>query len=794
MFSFLYHFWRKHQKKILILGIFIVIACFLIPHLAVAQGNAPLESPDAQKMEKTLVSFLTIMLEFLQRILWPVLLLIGGLMKNDILFSAGMEEQLRIIWSAVRDLVNILFVLVLLFIAFYNVVGAADQNYQVKAILPKFVVALIAVNFSFLGVKIILDTVSIVSTAIFSLPYSVTADQGKLPENDKVFIEGICKSIYGKTKTSYEQAIKDSGDSALCAPDSFTFSGKGKEFFSRFNANNAAMVLAVNLAKISDLDKVFPQGKNLTLSKLLINQLFSIIFYIIYGTAFIALLAILIARLVVLWITIVLSPLMVLKYVLPESLKNAIGGEGSKLTETFIQNAIAPLPIAFVMTLGFVMLKHFDKADLPSVSLTSSTLGTSLLVSGLGTLQDLVVGIALVGFIWKGVFDAADKTAAAGFTQSLKGGVESAGKFVGGLWKHTPLFPVMVGEHGHHGEDFKLSLAAMGNLPGELQMQGEQKARDDSRRLMEMLTGRAAGAKASDIDKARDFPEIQQKIRNAEGEIDTKPVQQSIARWIKTNPSPKGGRFVIPRNLTDDSGKKIIEKDFYAKMEKGEISKATMKEFMDINTKNIKAEPEKPATQPDGISAPAAQPTVNQSEANKLVNNPEFAVYQKALGDAGKKLMDYRGASMGSKREDALKNSQKELELLQKLENSALDFRTKVMNAVDVTGVEQAIEGRRQELDRNGIKTKADQDLIITGEIMNSQAVKDKVAALPGMNLDNVQGVNLRQTLPPPFTPLPIPAPSAPQKTGGSTDKTAASQPKSGSGSPPKASASQKKP
>lgn len=229
-------------------------------------------------------------------------------------------------------------------------------------------------------------------------------------------------------------------------------------------------------------------------------------------------------------------------------------------------------------------------------------------------------------------------------------------------------------------------------------------------------------------------------------------------------------------------------------MEKGEISKATMKEFMDINTKNIKAEPEKPATQPDGISAPAAQPTVNQSEANKLVNNPEFAVYQKALGDAGKKLMDYRGASMGSKREDALKNSQKELELLQKLENSALDFRTKVMNAVDVTGVEQAIEGRRQELDRNGIKTKADQDLIITGEIMNSQAVKDKVAALPGMNLDNVQGVNLRQTLPPPFTPLPIPAPSAPQKTGGSTDKTAASQPKSGSGSPPKASASQKKP
>ena len=42
-----------------------------------------------------------------------------------------MEERLLLIWVNVRNIVNILFVFILLAIAFYNVVGAGD-NYHIK--------------------------------------------------------------------------------------------------------------------------------------------------------------------------------------------------------------------------------------------------------------------------------------------------------------------------------------------------------------------------------------------------------------------------------------------------------------------------------------------------------------------------------------------------------------------------------------------------------------------------------------------------------------------------------------
>ena len=76
-----------------------------------------------------------------------------------------MEERLLLIWVNVRNIVNILFVFILLAIAFYNVVGAGD-NYHIKR-TPKFIIALIAVNFTYIAAKVVL-TVSILCQLRFS--------------------------------------------------------------------------------------------------------------------------------------------------------------------------------------------------------------------------------------------------------------------------------------------------------------------------------------------------------------------------------------------------------------------------------------------------------------------------------------------------------------------------------------------------------------------------------------------------------------------------------------------------
>lgn len=55
-----------------------------------------------------------------------VLSYVGKLMQNEFIFDGGsMEKMLNNIWVLMRDIVNVVFVLVLLFVAFINVVKEA---------------------------------------------------------------------------------------------------------------------------------------------------------------------------------------------------------------------------------------------------------------------------------------------------------------------------------------------------------------------------------------------------------------------------------------------------------------------------------------------------------------------------------------------------------------------------------------------------------------------------------------------------------------------------------------------
>ncbi|PIX79837.1 hypothetical protein COZ35_02530, partial [Candidatus Peregrinibacteria bacterium CG_4_10_14_3_um_filter_44_21] len=105
---------------------------------------------------------------------WPILLMIGSLMDNDLIFGPGIGERLREIWVIMRNIVNIAFVFLLLVVAFYNVTGLGGEgNFALKTVLPKFVLALVAVNFSFLACKIILDAANVVSMAVYDITGSI---------------------------------------------------------------------------------------------------------------------------------------------------------------------------------------------------------------------------------------------------------------------------------------------------------------------------------------------------------------------------------------------------------------------------------------------------------------------------------------------------------------------------------------------------------------------------------------------------------------------------------------------
>jgi hypothetical protein len=452
--------------------------------------------------------FLVGLQEILSKLIWPVLIMIGGLLDNSLLFGNGMEERLREIWIPIRNIVNILFVIALVGIALYNVLGIGDENsnYSIKAMLPKIIIGIIAVNFSFLGIKLFLDGINVLTTSIFALPNQVNAGLvlDAQSENHKETIKRFCRAMEDKklneivdeqqasqeledeiyrsvatsdeyrryftvgpatTKTEIIQQMNDGKtidgelqqmnpttqipafnkeverqkNSVFCNPDGTTLTTTGELFLKRWNSRNAALAMALNLSNI-----VFYQEIDLNVTnieKLFVNSVLSLLLYLLFLASFIALFIVLLARLVVLWLAIALSPLLLLGMVIPV-VKEQSGF--SEIQNQFVKNAIAPLGIALALSVGWIMLQALQGVNgLYTGAQISFSASKGIPVVGLSTLQDLITALATLAVIWLGVFTAASSSVAAPVTDMLKNGLRKAGTFVGTLpIKHVPFFHI----------------------------------------------------------------------------------------------------------------------------------------------------------------------------------------------------------------------------------------------------------------------------------------------------------------------------------------------------------------
>lgn len=362
--------------------------------------------------------------QFLNRLIWPVLVLSGSLMENDLLFGNGMEEKLHDIWIPIRNLVNILFVVVLVGLALYNVLGVGDEggNTSIKSMLPKIVIGIIAVNFSFVAIKVFLDGINAMTVSVFGLPGQVNeglADVLSGPGKD-TYVKKLCAQLEGTPFSIFEEtpdevlkqqqqtaiyqqvagkekykaagvaandsitAIKDkihtrfgSGsatdlaieqefnaeiqakqNSRLCNAKGLT--PQGEIFLGKYNAHNAAFALALNMGKIVFYEDVPFNIDNA--EKLFVNTLFSLLLYFVYVASFLALFVVLLGRMVVMWLCVAVSPVLLLMMATP-SLKDKVGDLG-KITEIFTKNALAPLIMSLPLTIGWIMLKAIQSTNL----------------------------------------------------------------------------------------------------------------------------------------------------------------------------------------------------------------------------------------------------------------------------------------------------------------------------------------------------------------------------------------------------------------------------------------------
>ncbi len=440
-----------HKKRLKIL-VPIILGVILLATPSISQAAAGLDA--LKDPLNGIFQVFNIILIAVQAILWPILILIGGLLSNDLLFSGGMNTMLLNIWSAVRDFVNILFVMGLLAVAIVNIVGAGKEDLAIPKVLPKIAIALIAVNFSFLACKVVLDAVNIGTTAIFSIPIaSDSLKKYQQPEDLKKLQDKFCAKV---SKDPKEKNAFCEEDTAGGADDKTPAKAKltdfGKEFFSTFNSRNVAIVMAVELMQIVELEKVDKVNAD-SLKNLTVNVIFSLIFLVIYGTAFIALFAALLVRVVVLWVAIALSPISFLGMAFG-NIKTKYLKEDDPFFGLFMKHALIPLPVAVVLTIGMIMITQL-KQMLPEATMSTSPAQMGALTSGMSTIQEIIAGLATAAFVWIAAFKAMEGTKASFLIDPIKGAVE---RFGGGLAKlpfYAPILPV---------KGKKVGLAALGSM------------------------------------------------------------------------------------------------------------------------------------------------------------------------------------------------------------------------------------------------------------------------------------------------------------------------------------------
>ncbi len=92
---------------------------------------------------------------------------IGSLSKNPGLVGA---------WETFRTLVNLMFVVILIVIAFSNILRVDTDKYGMRSLLPRLVFAVIAVNFSFLLVQIMVNFAYILSKPFLNQSIALITD------------------------------------------------------------------------------------------------------------------------------------------------------------------------------------------------------------------------------------------------------------------------------------------------------------------------------------------------------------------------------------------------------------------------------------------------------------------------------------------------------------------------------------------------------------------------------------------------------------------------------------------
>lgn len=411
-------------------GLLLLAALFF---MALAPEHALAADIDLRGSTAAIGDVVSKIISALNMLIWIVFIFLNYLLDPNFIFDLNNAQQigtagsegafmgmLNQIWQLSRDIVNVCFAVALLFSSIYTVFTAKRELLQQYA--PKFIMAVVLVNFSWFIPRMVLDVANIGASTVYSVP-SVLNSKCSVP-SEKLLTGRNCADTDGDGTYSCDCVIVVDAKMFLSEAE---FNGLNKvsngspgwkcpldtvmcvrmELLTNNVAGHAAILngLVINQARLEFLAQVpkSPGGAN-SPSRLIIFVIRSLLILVIHVALFFPLLAMMIAfaiRIPVLWITMAFMPFAFLGMVVDEKFTFGLPKE---ITDHFVKAAFLPAIVGVPLTIGFILVNAGTTVGHAGLS----GLEVRLLDNVANFWELLWLAIAL-GVLYTGVFAALQK-------------------------------------------------------------------------------------------------------------------------------------------------------------------------------------------------------------------------------------------------------------------------------------------------------------------------------------------------------------------------------------------------
>lgn len=433
--------------------------------VALAQGAGPAAQGSLNQTAVNFVSMLAMVNTFMHILILIVLNMLQYLLQADYFNDPHMMSALNQIWVLSRNIMNVIFAMMLIGVALYTIITAKSE--LIKNKIATFILAVVLVNFSWFFPRVIIDVANIMTSTVYSIPNLLS------PFSCQAFGGGKCEVITdilimpreGSTDVALWRA-KNSCDPPLpqgSYPQCSCTTGLGcylKEDYevakNKVGAGHAMINgMATTFIRIDMLSQIptkiataeNQQGlqKFSTTLGIVMNVMMTLF---IQAGVLLPLLGLAVGffiRILILWITIAFMPFTFLGLVINGKIGTNIFGFETDVWHEFIVAAFLPTVVAIPMVIGFIMLS--TSASVPEPSGFGQTWSVPLL-NGVGSWWPYLWMFAAIGILWVGAFTALARSKITGkITERIKG----FGETVFGTAMQIPLIiplPVGIGPKG----------------------------------------------------------------------------------------------------------------------------------------------------------------------------------------------------------------------------------------------------------------------------------------------------------------------------------------------------------